>query len=59
MQVYEIMNCTEYKSESSFLKYLKRDSLDFAKPTAESKFLNDVDLFKPKLVYNISQFYNF
>lgn len=44
MQVYEIMNCTGHKSESSFLKYLKLDGLDFAKLAAESKFFNDFEL---------------
>jgi|GEM_PF-535322 len=46
MQVYEIMNCTGHKSESSFLKYLKLDGLDYAKLAAESKFFNDFELLK-------------
>jgi len=35
MQVYEIMNCTGRKSESSFLKYLKPNGMDYAKLAAE------------------------
>jgi integrase len=49
MQVYEIMNCTGHKSESSFLKYLKLDGLDYAKLAAESKFFNDAQLLKLKV----------
>jgi integrase len=49
MQVYEIMNCTGHKSESSFLKYLKLDGLDYAKLAAESKFFNDPDILKLKV----------
>jgi integrase len=49
MTVYEIMNCTGHKSESSFLKYLKLDGLDFAKQAAESKFFNDFALLNLKV----------
>ena len=49
MQVYEIMNCTGHKSESSFLKYLKLDGLDFAKQAAESKFFNDFEFVKLRI----------
>jgi integrase len=43
MQVYEIMNCTGHKTESSFLKYLKLDGLDLATLAAESKFFTDFE----------------
>lgn len=46
MQVYEIMNCTGHKSESSFLKYLKLNGMDYAKLAAESKFFNDFELLE-------------
>ncbi|MFZ6010161.1 MAG: phage integrase SAM-like domain-containing protein [Bacteroidota bacterium] len=49
MQVYEIMNCTGHKSESSFLKYLKLNGMDYAKLAAESKFFNDQELLKLKV----------
>lgn len=49
MQVYEIMNCTGHKSESSFLKYLKLNGMDYAKLAAESKFFNDSELLKLKV----------
>lgn len=49
MTVYEIMNCTGHKSESSFLKYLKLDGLDFAKQAAESEFFNDFALLNLKV----------
>jgi integrase len=49
MQVYEIMNCTGHKSESSFLKYLKLHGLDHAKLAAESKFFNDFALLNLKV----------
>lgn len=49
MQVYEIMNCTGHKTESSFLKYLKLGGLDYAKLAAESKFFNDSELLKLKI----------
>jgi len=48
MQVYEIMNCTGHKSESSFLKYLKLDGLDLATLAAESKFFTDFELLGSK-----------
>jgi integrase len=41
MDVYQIMNCTGHKSESSFLRYLKLDGRDFAIQAAESKFFKD------------------
>lgn len=50
MQVYEIMNCTGHKSESSFLKYLKLDGMDYAKLAAKSKFFNDRKLLKLRIV---------
>lgn len=50
MQVYEIMNCTGHKSESSFLKYLKLDGMDYAKLAAKSKFFNDRKLLKLRVV---------
>jgi integrase len=46
MQVYEIMNCTGHKSESSFLKYLKLNGMDYAKLAAESKFFTDLEVLK-------------
>lgn len=49
MQVYEIMNCTGHKSESSFLKYLKLNGMDYAKLAAKSKFFNDSELLKLKV----------
>ncbi len=49
MQVYEIMNCTGHKSESSFLKYLKLNGMDYAKLAAESKFFNDFELLELKV----------
>jgi integrase len=49
MQVYEIMNCTGHKSESSFLKYLKLNGMDYAKLAADSKFFNDSELLKLKV----------
>jgi hypothetical protein len=49
MQVYEIMNCTGHKSESSFLKYLKLDGMDHAKLAANSKFFNDRKLLKLRI----------
>jgi integrase len=49
MQVYEIMNCTGHKSESSFLKYLKLNGMDYAKLASESKFFNNTDILKLKI----------
>jgi len=41
MDVYQIMQCTGHKSESSFLRYLKLDGKDFAIQAADSKFFKD------------------
>jgi integrase len=38
LEVYQIMNCTGHKTESSFLAYLKLDGRDYAAMAAESKF---------------------
>jgi hypothetical protein len=38
MQIYEVMNCS-HKSESSFIKYLKLNGIDYAKLAAERRFL--------------------
>jgi hypothetical protein len=38
LNVYQIMQCTGHKTESSFLKYLKLNGKDFAVQAAGSKF---------------------
>lgn len=41
MNVLQIMRCTGHKSESSFLKYLKLNNMDFAIELSDNKFFND------------------